>query len=164
MIRIGFSTSKRNIFSAVIRWFTKSRVSHAWVLIHEPFFDMEMVLEATEFGFRMVPYETFRAKTNVIEVLTLGPSCPLDSAVKRAGRRLGEDYDFLGLFGGAIVQIGRWLKYKWRNPLASSRAMFCSEAVVYVLQDAGYPGADTLDPEATTPQDLLDFLRSSSCA
>jgi len=157
MIRIGFSTHQNNVMSRLIRWFTGSKVSHTWLLIEDAFFGVEMVMEATETGFRLIPYTNFKAEGNDI-VAVLDPAHPLDAGVRQAALWLGERYDFTGLFGSAFVLLGRWLKRKWRNPFDAPQSMFCSEAVTRVLQAAAYPGAQNLDPAATTPQDLLDFL------
>lgn len=159
MIRVGFSTHTKSILSRIIRWFTGSKASHAWLLVDDPFFGMEMVMEATETGFRFIPYDNFKAEGNDI-VAVLEPAYPLDEGVRQAARWLGESYDFAGLFGSIFVMMGRWLRRKWRNPFDKAHSMFCSEAVVQVLQAAKYPGAEKFDPSATTPQDLLDFLQS----
>ena len=157
MVRVGFSTQTDNVLSKVIRWITGSRVSHAWFLIEDSFFRVPMVMEATETGFRLIPYDNFKAEGNDI-IVVLETVYSLDAGVQEATRWLGERYDFAGLFGAIFVLLGRWLRRKWRNPLASAKAMFCSEAVVRVLQSAQYPGASVFDPASTTPQDLLDFF------
>lgn len=157
MIKVGFSTHQKSIVSKIIRWFTKSKASHTWVLFEDTFFGMEMVMESTDTGFRVVPFANFKAEGNDIVAL-VDPVAPLDEGVKAAAAWLGESYDFGGLFGSAFVLLGRWLRRKWANPWASAHAMFCSEAVVRVLQAAKYPGSSAFDPEATSPQDLLDFF------
>jgi hypothetical protein len=130
------------------------------LLLDEPYFGIEMVMEASVDGFHLVPYDVFSAKHDLIIVVSLDPaqSAAVEGAVKRAATWLGQEYDVGGLFGNAFVLIGRWFRRKWKNPLASSKSMFCSEAVVRVLQSAEYPGTSDLDPETTTPQDLMDFL------
>lgn len=158
MIKVGFSTCKRNVLSRIIRWFTRSQASHAWLLVEGSFLGMDMVMEATEGGFRLTSYETFRKGHDIVKIVE--PSFPLDEGARKAAAWLGESYDYLGLVGSAVVILGRWLRRKWRNPLDAPRSMFCSEAVVFVLQADGYPGADKLDPSATSPQDLLDFFSS----
>lgn len=162
MIGVGFSTHTANPISRLIRWFTGSKVSHCWLLLEDSFFgvDVLMVMEATETGFRLIPYENFKAQGNDV-VAVIVPDHSLDAGIKHAVRWLGAGYDFAGLFGSAFVMLGRWFKRRWRNPLDSPRSMFCSEAVTLVLQAAAYPGADKLDPSATTPQDLLHFLAPS---
>lgn len=159
MIRVGFSTQKKNVFSRLIRRLTKSQVSHAWLLIDEAFLGLSMVMQATEGGWQLTDYRVFQSKNDV--VCLIGPAVPLDSGVREAALWLGEHYDYTGLFGSIFVLLGRWLKRKWRNPLNVAHAMFCSEAVVYVLQSCEYPGSKELDPSATTPQDLLEFLSKS---
>jgi hypothetical protein len=159
MVRVGFSTHTKSVLSRIIRWFTGSKASHTWLIIEDTFFGVEMVMEATETGFRLIPFENFKAEGNDI-VAIIEPVYPLDVGVRQAVRWLGESYDFAGLFGSVVVMLGRWLKRKWRNPLDRAQSMFCSEAVVRVLQASLYPGSEKFDPSATTPQDLLDFLKS----
>lgn len=154
-ILVGFST-QNSLPSRIIRKITKSSVSHAWLLLRGSFMGLDMVLEASSSGFHLTPYETFRSRNIIVE--TVEPVAPLDDGVRLAASWLGSRYDFTGLLGSVIVQIGRWLRRKWRNPFDASRAMFCSEAIVYVLRAAKYPGAEGLDPSGTSPEDLLDFL------
>lgn len=116
-----------------------------------------MVMEASEFGLILTPFDKFRSKNDVIDLIE--PSASLDTGIKVAGTWLGEGYDFGGLIGTAFVLIGRALKRKWRNPFNSTSAMFCSEFVVKVLHASNYPNSEMFDASATTPQDLLDFFR-----
>jgi hypothetical protein len=74
--------------------------------------------------------------------------------------RLGEAYDYQGLIGMAWVEIGRWLKKKWRNPWHSSNALFCSELIAQVMIDSSYPGSEKFSPESTDPEMLLQFFES----
>jgi hypothetical protein len=157
MIRVGFSTQLKNPLSRLIRWLTKSKASHAWLLFDDTFFGLRMVMEATEVGFRILPFSNFQAEGNDI-VAIVQPAAPLEDGVMAAGQWLGESYDFAGLLGTSFVLLGRWLRRKWKNPLASPHAMFCSEAVVRVIQAAKYPGSEALVPASTTPQDLLNFF------
>jgi hypothetical protein len=154
--RIGFSTGKGNPVSAIIRFFTGSRASHAWLLVHDPLFDMELVMEAHEVGFRLVPFKTFRKANRIVAIVD--PQHPLDPGVREAAKWLGSQYDFRGLFGMMFVIAGRVFRRKWKNPFRSARSMFCSEAVVRVLRASGFPDATRLSAEDTTPQDLMDFF------
>lgn len=157
MIGVGFSTRPRNVVSRLVRWITGSKASHAWLTFEDTFFGLPMVMEATETGFRILPLANFKAEGNEI-IAIVEPPYPLDDGLRAAVHWVGDGYDFAGLFGAVVVVIGRWFRRKWRNPLDSSRSMFCSEAVVRVLQAAKYPGVEGFDPSATTPQDLLDFF------
>lgn len=160
MIRIGFSTNKTNPLSSFIRWVTKSQYSHCFLIVEDAFFGVDMALEADQYGFRLVPLEQFAKQHDIM--LVVSPVAPIDEGVKKAATWLGESYDFTGLFGMAFVLLGRWLGRKWRNPLRAAHAMFCSEAIVYVLRAANYPGAADLTPSDTSPEDLAEFLARSS--
>jgi hypothetical protein len=160
MIKVGFSTHRRNPLSALVRFLTGSKASHCWLLIQdEPFFGIPMVMEATEVGFRYIPLSVFKARNDIVAVVS--SPYPLEKGVHAANAWLGKNYDFLGFFSTFFVLVGRWLKRKIKNPVRSSRAMFCSEAVARVLQASGYPGISGLDPSSVTPQDLLDLLGES---
>ena len=154
--RVGFSTSPTNILSRIIRWFTKSRVSHAFLVYKDSDFDRDMVMEATLGGFKIVPFDKFSQSTTVIALFD--PKHSLDVGLNKAVDLLGEDYDYTGLFGMMFVLFGRWLKRKWRNPWSSSKSMFCSEAVARVMRWSLYPGTEEMEMEDTTPEDLLEFF------
>jgi hypothetical protein len=160
---VGFSTPKRwNFLSWAIRRITGSKASHAWLLVDDPVFRLRMVMESHTTGFRLVPLTEF-AKTNEVVALAV-PQVDLSDGVAEAGAWLGSRYDFTGLLGMCVVLAGRWLHQKWKNPVQSARSMFCSEAVVRVLQAARYPHADAIDPDDTSPQDLLALLQGDgSC-
>jgi hypothetical protein len=156
-IRIGFSTSRNSWISKVIRWFTDSGVSHCFFIYFDEDWERDMVLEATSGGFRIVPYSFYAEST----LVSLTPAYPVDVGIKKSLDWLGVGYDYGGLLGMAWVEIGRRLKCAWRNPWRGANTMFCSEAIVRILQESGYPGADTLDAQSTDPQMLLDFLSNS---
>jgi hypothetical protein len=159
-ICVGFSTTNK-LLSRIIRWFTGSQVSHTFLCFDWKFSDgakIPMVLEASFEGLRMVPFERFLTQSKLVALLplngvTLGQLKPLLE-------RLGTPYDAGGLVGNIIVRMGAFFKKAWKNPIADKNALFCSEAVVEVLQNIGYPRADSLVASDTTPQDLLLFLQS----
>jgi len=158
-VKVGFSTS-RKLLSRLIRLVTKSKASHTWLLVTDSFLGVDMVLQATMGGFQMVSFDAFQKKHKIITIVDLAH--PMDMGVKEAAQWLGFRYDYLGLLGELFVEFGRWFKRKLKNPLNDPKAMFCSEAVVRVLQASSYPGSETLDASATSPQDLLDFLLSKN--
>jgi len=159
-VKVGFSTGLKNPLSWLIRTFTKSDVSHAWLLIEGAFMGHDMVMEAHETGYRLIPFFVFEKKTHVVRILT--PKHPLEDGIQSQIDDLGSSYDFPGLFGNLFVIVGRWFKVKWRNPFGSSKAMFCSEAIVRAMQGCNYPGSEQLDPEATNPNDLIAFFQAES--
>lgn len=170
MISVGFSTGKHSIVSSIIRWATKSETSHAFIIIDR--LDIaptkhhaaqtireQFILEADVGGFQLYPYRLFRKRNNIVAEIT--PKVDLTYAVADAiEKMLGEGYDYLGLFSGALMMIARAFGKRIHNPFHASKAMFCSEAVTKILHLAKYPGAESLVPADTTPQDLLNFLRS----
>ena len=86
----------------------------------------------------------------------------LQRGLREAGGGLGGQSDLLGLFGICRTLAPMWCRRKaWRNPFTSSRSYFCSEAVVRVMKAAGYPGANRLDAETTTPAELLAFVAAA---
>jgi hypothetical protein len=153
--RIGFSTGT-GLLSRIIRFFTDSGVSHAWVLYYDVDFGRDMVLEATLEGVRIVPYDVFQKHNKIVKVVS--PKHDLKLGFTKMGEALGEHYDFTGLLGMAWVMVGRWLRRKWHNPLVAASAMWCSEMVAWVLKWSSYPGTEFLDPHATSPQDLYEFF------
>jgi hypothetical protein len=102
--------------------------------------------------------------TRVVELVPTPPEmrAPVEAAVRKSMASLGELYDYEGLLGMAWVEIAkRWLHRKVLNPLRSARTLFCSDAVVQlILQPAGWPGSFGLDPQSTSPADLLKFLKA----
>lgn len=156
MIAVGFSTSKSNPISWLIRKLTGSKVSHTWLAIDDPLFG-RVVLEASELGYRLYPFARFE-QSNTIIALIEPPACDMVKGVQAVADLLGTAYDVEGLFGMLVVVVGRWFHRKVRNPLRSSKTLFCSEAVARVLLAAGFPPAAGLNPESATPQDILDLL------
>jgi hypothetical protein len=156
-VRVGFSTPKRfNPVSWVIRRLTGSRVSHAFLVYRSRDFGEELVIEAHELGFRLLRFKQFQKDNRLVALVE--PKVSLDAGLPVVARWIGTTYDYLGLLGTAVVLVGRWLERKWKNPATSAKAVFCSESVVRVMQAVDYPGASKLVPDATTPQDLLDFM------
>ena len=164
MVFVGFSTPRQwNPLSALIRAMTHSRTSHAWLLVEDPAFELRLVLEAHTSGFRLISFTRF-VKDNVVVAL-VEPAHPVDPGLPAAGEWLGESFDVLGLFGIFLTLVGRWFRQRpWRNPFPTPSALFCSESVIRTLQAARYPGSGALDPEGTTPAELLAFFqRDPAC-
>jgi len=154
-MKIGFSTSPA-IISRLIRWATRSRISHTFILVDDTMFQQPMVMEADWGGFRYTTYDFFLRSNTVVTIVE--PKVPLDAAIRKAAQRLGENYAFDGIFGMVFVLLGRWLRRKWRNPFRSAHSVFCSEENTFIVQDAGWPGAEKLDPYSTDPEGLEEFL------
>lgn len=158
MIQIGFSKRSGNVLSWIIRQITNARFSHCWLLIDDPYFGIPIVLQASTEGFTTITYSDFQIKNQVVTLIN--PKVSLDSGLHTAWSWLGTSYDTFGLIGMSFVMLGRVLKRRWNNPLASSSGMFCSEAIIKLLQlpNVAYPNADMLNPIDTGPEDLYNFL------
>lgn len=154
-IKIGFATSPAWI-SRAIRYFTRSPVSHAFVLIEGATPTGDLVLQAVATGWTLTTRRRFEAGATGIRYVT--PRVPLDAGLDKALEWLDTPYAFAGVVGMAWVCIGRALRKVWRNPMPDPHHMFCSEGIVYMLQADGYPGADVLDAPSVSPADLLAFL------
>jgi hypothetical protein len=160
MVYVGFSTPRRwNPLSALIRAMMRSKASHAWLLVEDPLFELRLVLEAHSTGFRLISLAEFVKGNKVVALVE--PAHPVAPGLPEAGGWLGDEFDVLGLFGIFLTLVAKWFDRKaWRNPFTSSRALFCSEAVVRVLKAAHYPGSGRLGDETTTPGELLAFLEA----
>jgi hypothetical protein len=155
-IAVGFSTSEWWV-SRVIRYFTKAACSHAFLLIEGT--DLgDLVLEAEWCGWSLSTKEALtRGSTHIIDLIY--PKVDLLPGTLTSLKWLHEKYNYEGLFGEAWVSICARFGKRVRNPLRNSKSMFCSEAIVYLLQHADYPGADALDPQSVSPADLRGFMR-----
>jgi hypothetical protein len=154
---VGFSTPRRfNPVSWLVRLFTGSRTSHVWFLYFDQDFDLYMVMEAHELGFRVLPFSRFKKENRVVSVFKT--QADLSTGMRWAATWLGTAYDFGGLIGMAWVLFWRMLRKNVRNPLRSSHAMFCSEITVKVLQRTATTWAKPLRAASTSPQDLLELF------
>lgn len=155
---VGFSTPNWfNPVSWIVRKVTGSKCSHAWFLYYDKDFEMDMVMEAHELGFRLTPYEHFKKYNVVVGVFT--PRRPIDEGLKFVAKKyLSTVYDFGGLLGMAVVKLGQWFRVKWKNPFRGSKAVFCSEAICIAMKKS--PGYEDFkeDPDSIDPQTLMDFF------
>jgi hypothetical protein len=81
--------------------------------------------------------------------------------VWRAKAHLGDKYAFGELPGFVWSTLARrWLGKAIKNPLHDPKAVVCSEFVLYLDDETGFVTEFVgLDPETTTPGDLLARLR-----
>lgn len=147
---------KKSAVSDLICKLTKSEASHCAFMYYDGDFECLMVMEADWYGFGLLPFTRWNERNRVVEAFPL----QLDTGLRYVAREyLGVAYDYGGALGVLFVRLGRFLKRKIKNPFHSTKAVICSEVAVVALQKQGFPEAETLDPPATTPGDLLGFLR-----
>lgn len=153
MVYIGFSKNK-SLLSRLLCFFTKAECSHCFFVFD--LYGQGWVLQADWDGIVIDSLAKFQKRDDVVALAAVPELDDQDLAA--AMQYLGDGYDYMGLLGGIFPLIGRWFKKKWNNPWSNSKALFCSEFVVAVLQNARFPGAEDLVPDQTTPQMLKDFL------
>lgn len=151
-----FLTS-RSWVSAVIRWVTGSEASH--VAIGMDLHGVPILMHADVGGAQV----SLRSKVLQGHSVVAEYDCLTIPATHIVGSVacLGERYDYVGFFGYAVVIAARHLGRRVKNPLASPRAMVCSEFVLSLDTRGEYvPPWSVLDPERTTPEDLLAICRA----
>jgi hypothetical protein len=158
--RIGWSTQRYNPVSALIRSMTGAQCSHVWWIYYDLDFGIDMVMDAHETGYRLIPFTTFQKRNKIVAIIQ--PKHDVDDALLFSVQWLGTMYDFAGLLGAAWVQVGRFLRRQWKNPFRSKSNVYCSEAVARGLISQSYPNLTVDDPEVVTPDQLLKFYEAET--
>ena len=156
--QVVLSVSKRWRFvSWFIKFVTRGKVSHSSLKYYDEDFQVEMNLEADQYGLHQTPWQRWLETNEALVIVT--PRIPIGPGVREVALKfLGGGYDYAGAAGVFLSRVLRWFRIKWRNSFASSKSVFCSEAIALSLQACNYPGADKLDPSLTTPEDLREFF------
>lgn len=158
-ITICFSTTKK-LMSGVIRWATGGKFlvpaspSHALISHYDVSLGRRMVLQAEAWGFEHRTWERFE-KDNILiaQFAPIGPD--LEESLQWISSYLGADYDFVAAFLVGLKKFtGRAIKGRFSDP----RKLMCSEAVIRMLDHAGYASVRDLDPETTSPLELMRRL------
>jgi len=157
MITLVFTTGKTwSLVSWLIKKFTKSESSH--VAIGLEIYGVPVLIHSTMGGVQISPRDKWMTNNYVVEEYEFVPN--MSDGIKHACEHLGERYDYVGLLGYAIILImWRWFRKKMKNPLASPIALVCSEFVCHVDHEKLIEEWMDLDPERTTPQDLIERCR-----
>jgi len=154
-IRVAFSTGN-SFISKAIRWFTSSKASHCFFIYYDIDWSRDMVLEATEGGYKITPLSFYQQ--DITDVFT--PKYSVETGLSKSIDWLGEGYNYTGLVGMIWVELGKWLKRKWKNPLRNSSTMFCSEAISRIMMESNYPGTEKWDPQSIDPEMLIEFFEN----
>jgi hypothetical protein len=115
-----------------------------------------MLLDVTFSGYKLVPLESFLAKGNEI-VYSVAIQHDTSRGVKKVGRWLNRPYNYKGLLS-FVGTLDRLFKKTLLDPTENPNSLICSEMVVILLQNSGYPKASTLIASTTSPKQLYDFL------
>jgi len=154
-INVCFSTTD-SLISKIVRWITRSEVSHCMITYRDETFDRVMVLEADWFGFSNVPWSVWKRKNTLLErhsIIKVDEQKTTISLSKLVDY-LGSGYDYKGIIS---LSLRRFLK-RFKNPFQSSSKLFCSESVVMFLEDFGVVSDDC---SSYTPQDVLELVRNN---
>jgi hypothetical protein len=120
-------------------------------------YGVAMLLHCTSGGVQVTPKSKWFRDNKLVAEYEFKPE--LSDGVRHAFMHLGEKYDYVSLLGFVPVLFFRWLRVKIKNPLASAKSMVCSEFVVHVDHEHKIPEWAGLDPETTSPEDLLLLCR-----
>jgi hypothetical protein len=109
--------------------------SHCWLLCtgDDGIHGLDVVLTEDEHGgLHFVPWTGYSTGKTIVDII----NSPFDLGAGYAAllNKLGVGYDYDGLLGeGYVIGMQRWFHRMVINPLASANAMWCSEAIYYVL-------------------------------
>jgi len=148
-VNVCFTTTN-NVVSRLIRFFTRSKVSHSVITYRDSVLGRVMVMEANWNGFRNVPWSLWKKKNVIVARYSL-----MGKPARSVTRSLGEQADYLGTgydYTALISLVLRRFVKRFRNPFGSSSKFFCSESVATFLSSVGVAGVD--DPSGWTPDDV----------
>jgi len=152
-IHICFSTS-RDPRAALVRWFTGSRFSHAFLTYHCGTLGQEMVMEATLKGFNVIPWSRWKRTNRLIDRYAL-VSLPEEKrkALQELSTKLGQDYDMQGALAFFWRSLG--IRLSFLRP--SRRRLFCSKAVAEFLHRAEVPHFEKMG--RFSPEDIFQRIQ-----
>lgn len=154
-VTVGFST-QRGPVAALVRWLTRSKANHCWMSLDLK--GLPIIVEAAVGGVKIVDRARWSRSNKVVGEFV--PLNDVDEGVYEMFSHVGKSYDYSAFFGFIPVIIAsRWFKKKIKNPLASPQELICSEFLTLLRTGGGIPEWDHLDPETTTPEDLLKICK-----
>ena len=157
-VRVVFTASSK-VSSRIIRWLTRSPVSHVYIEYESVLWGGRWAAEATKGGVRKViakkarhdVYAEFRCKFDV------------ERGLAAVSKYFGEDYDYIGVaIFGALIVLGRWFSVKVKSPFRSSKSQFCSEFVTRFFKGARLEGVAGWDVGKSSPGRLYRFCEKNT--
>ncbi|MBI2449651.1 hypothetical protein HYV49_05135 [Candidatus Pacearchaeota archaeon] len=134
-IKIGFSTSN-SIISKLIRWFTKSEVSHAYIEVYDEFLQINLIIHADFQGIIIQLAKEFDIGNRRLEEYEID-DIRLDNTLKDNLWYLGKKYDYFKFINFAFFIIfKRWLIRKVKNPYIDPQKLVCVDFILYILNGA----------------------------
>lgn len=155
---VGFCTKRANFISKVIRWFTRSRWSHTYVIRQiDP--DI-LVLEASTFQVQLVPITKYESKkfSNAFFRPEGFKDADISCGLMKAEDKIETHYGWLQLLGNIpVIIVKRLFGLKIHNP--SKGGVVCSELVLQYLRGLDPSGPWTsMDKDTVSPEDLYEIL------
>jgi hypothetical protein len=145
-ITVGFSKNNK-IFSKIIRWATRSNVSHCYIVInHRSNPEWKLVSHAQGLNVHYVSYQHFAQCNEIIQEIEV----PITEELAKKAEELrwtksGTPYGWLQVLGYVWVLFGKWIGKSWKNPLADGgHTHVCVE---WVAVQIGLDHAETMTPE-----------------
>jgi len=152
---VGFCSKKANFISKIIRWFTRSKWSHTFIMYQaEP---EPLVVEAGTYEVLIdlpMKYESSKYVTGYFEPAGFSAE-EVERGIAKIRQKIEVHYGWLQLVGFIPVVIFRRLfGMKISNPARGG--IICSELVLLYLR-ALEPGSkwDSMDKNTTSPEDLF---------
>jgi hypothetical protein len=153
---IGFSSTDA-IISRIIKWFTRSKASHAYVLFEVA--GEQLVIHSTEKGINCDCYRKFVKENKIVAEYKLLIDKDSDRrALAQAICMLDKPYDFLSVLGFGWVIFNRVIGRRIKNPFPNRSAYHCSEFALTMLRKAKLQDLEHLSRELTAPEDLIHAL------
>ena len=160
-ITVGFSTTNK-FLSRVIRFFTVGSVSHSWIAHNSEDYRQRMVLQAEAWSFETRPWKRWLRENKWIAEYKYSGLYQIPS-LQNTAKSLGLKYDWEnGILAGLLAWFRRWWGMKFSVRLRNTPGrVWCAEAVVRFLKEAGCDCVKNLDPETVVPSELYDIVRTS---
>lgn len=161
MICIGFG-AENNLKSKLIRWAIRSDCSHVWLEYPSRCWGGQWVAHSSDRGVVKEPCSRVRNRYDKVYLFEV-KGFDLMPGMRKSKELMGRRYDFKVIWNALVLVAHRFTKWDWLWNIASKdlNRLTCSEFVTTVLKRAGLPEARNLDPEFTTPGDLLELCKTS---
>lgn len=155
LLHIGMASvclySGNNFFAKLVKWFTKSNISHAAVGLTGQD-GKQYLLQAEGQGVILIPREWQSGLVAEFQILA-----PVDNEMALAEKKVGEPYAKLTILGIVIVGLAKYLGIGIHNPFYEKSAVICSEFVVESDTQHLIPEFNGIDPADVTPVDLFNI-------
>lgn len=160
---IGFETDRHSFISKAIRWITRSKWSHVFIVgpINSVSAKRE-ILEADWQGVHIAFLDKYKAEHVKVQIYRVEVDPKIrNEAFSKCLDMIGKRYGFLQLLGFIPVVILGRLGIRIKNPITSGTV--CSELALRYLTSLGISAKFTmLDKDATSPEDLFKLLEADN--